>query len=332
MDGIFREFAVSALTRKKRNMTKRQFFFTYIKGQGGKLVLLTLVILVSTAVSLISPQLVRRFLDEAQSKASFSRLISTALIFMGLALLDQVFALARAYVGELIAWKATNGLREDLARHCLRLDMGFHKTHKPGELLERVDNDVNETRGFFSTLFTEIAATIPLFVGVIVFLSIEDWRLGAGAGLVAVLAILVFPRINKARTPHIARVREVHAQLSGDLQEWIQGREDIQASSSVEVMLNRLQTALQPTLQGLLGAPAEQHDGRHHPDRRHDLSLRPGLHFELWPLGEAYTGERTGHGAPLPGQASRAGLRHPGELPMDGHGPGQLRAHNAAHE
>ena len=222
-------------------MTKKQFFLKYAKGEGGNLVILTILTLLASLASLASPQLVKRFLEEAQSDASFSHLVITALVIIGLALLGQVFALGQAWLGELVAGRSTNRLREDLARHCLGLDMGFHKAHKPGELLERVDGDVNETRTFFSSLLTDIFATVPLFIGVIVCLSIEDWRLGAGAFLVTGVAIIVFPRINKARTPRIAEVREVHARLSGDLQEWIQGREDIQASSSEEVMLNRLE-------------------------------------------------------------------------------------------
>lgn len=222
-------------------MTKKQFFLKYARGEGGNLVILTVLTLLASLASLASPQLVKRFLDEARSDASFPRLIVTAMAIIGLALVGQAFALGQAWLGELISGRSTNRLREDLARHCLGLDMGFHKAHKPGELLERVDSDVNETRAFFSSLFTDIFATVPLFVGVIVCLSIEDWRLGAGAFLVTAIAVVVFPRINRARTPRIAEVREVHAQLSGDLQEWIQGREDIQASSSEAVMLNRLE-------------------------------------------------------------------------------------------
>lgn len=222
-------------------MTKKRFFLKYAKGEGGNLAILTVLTLLSSLASLASPQLVKRFLDEARSEASFPHLVATALAIIGLALVGQVFALGQAWLGELVSGRSTNRLREDLARHCLGLDMGFHKVHKPGELLERVDGDVNETRAFFSSLFTDIFATVPLFIGVIVCLSLEDWRLGAGAFLVTLVAIVVFPRINKARTPRVAEVREVHARLSGDLQEWIQGREDIQASSSEEVMLNRLQ-------------------------------------------------------------------------------------------
>lgn len=222
-------------------MTKRTFFLTYAWAERGRLAALLALTLAATGAALASPQIVRRFLDQAQAGTEPGRLLWTALAFMALALAAQGLNLARTYLGELVAWRATNKLREDLAAHCLALDMDFHKTHKPGELMERLDNDVNETRAYFSTLFTELVSTGCLFVGVIVFLWLEDWRLGTSAMFVSVVVLAVFPRINKARVPLIANVREVHAALSGDLQEWVQGREDIQASGSTGVMLDRLE-------------------------------------------------------------------------------------------
>ena len=68
-------------------------------------------------------------------------LMVTAVAFTGIALTAQGIKLAVAYVGEIVAWRTTNELRADLALHCLKLDMSFHKTHKPGELIERVDGD-----------------------------------------------------------------------------------------------------------------------------------------------------------------------------------------------
>ncbi len=61
------------------------------------------------------------------------------------------------YVGEIVAWAATNELRVDLARHCLRLDMSFHNDKRPGELIERIDGDVLEISNFFSQLVIMIS-------------------------------------------------------------------------------------------------------------------------------------------------------------------------------
>ena len=49
-------------------------------------------------------------------------------------------------MGENVAWTATNALREEMARHCLNLDMSYHNNISPGELIERIDGDVAEHR------------------------------------------------------------------------------------------------------------------------------------------------------------------------------------------
>ena len=48
------------------------------------------------------------------------------------------------YVGDGVAWDATNDLRADLVLHLLKLDLGFHNARTPGELIERVDGDVGQ--------------------------------------------------------------------------------------------------------------------------------------------------------------------------------------------
>jgi len=49
---------------------------------------------------------------------------------------QQVVSVSATYVGENVAWTATNNLRAALAYHCLHLDMGFHSDTSPGELME----------------------------------------------------------------------------------------------------------------------------------------------------------------------------------------------------
>ncbi len=53
-------------------------------------------------------------------------------------------------MAEDVGWTATNRLREDLARHCLDLDLAFHNAHTPGELIQRLDHDVRALANFFS--------------------------------------------------------------------------------------------------------------------------------------------------------------------------------------
>jgi len=64
------------------------------------------------------------------------------------------------YWSERVAWTATNALRADLAAHLIGLDLSFHQAHTPGELIERVDGDVNALAGFFSSFVVRLVSSV----------------------------------------------------------------------------------------------------------------------------------------------------------------------------
>ena len=143
-----------------------------------QVVILGFFSILSIALKLINPQIVRNFLDSAEQTAPLEKLTTSAGIFMGIALLTQVIQVFITYLGENIAWLATNTLRADLALHCLRLDMSFHKRYKAGELIERVDGDVTQLANFFSQLVIQIGGNLLLIFGVMAILWWQDWRIG----------------------------------------------------------------------------------------------------------------------------------------------------------
>src|SRR5205814_6289858 len=93
------------------------------------------------------------------------------------------------YCSERIAWTATNALRSDLALHCLRLDLSFHKSRTPGELIERIDGDVTALANFFSQFVIQILGSLLLLVGVLIALWTVDWRAGAALTLFALVTL-----------------------------------------------------------------------------------------------------------------------------------------------
>ncbi|WOD39680.1 ABC transporter transmembrane domain-containing protein [Nodosilinea sp. E11] len=96
--------------------------------------------------------------------------------------LQQGLAIATTYVSETIAWRATNTLRLDLARHALGLDLAFHKAHTPGELVERVDGDVDALSRFFSQFVLQVVGNGLLVVGVLTIRFSRLLRVGALGG------------------------------------------------------------------------------------------------------------------------------------------------------
>ena len=128
----------------------------YLQPQKPMALGLAALLFVDIILRLINPQIVRAFIDIAQAGPAPERLLRAALIFLGLALCQQGVSVGANYVGEMVAWTATNALRIDLARHCLGLDLSFHNNHTPGEMIERVDGDINNLANFFSRFVIEI--------------------------------------------------------------------------------------------------------------------------------------------------------------------------------
>ena len=214
--------------------------FRYLRPQRGPVLLLSMLVIAGIVLQLVNPQLVRRFLDGVESGQDLSELVKTALLFTAIALLAQAFKVAATYVGESVAWTATNELRADLALHCLKLDMTFHKAHKPGELIERVDGEVNQLATFFSELLIQLVSNFLLIIGVLILLWLVDWRVGTTITLLALLGIVALSLLNSRLVPRWQRVRQIDSEFFGYLEEWLKGTEVIQTNGAAPFIMGRL--------------------------------------------------------------------------------------------
>lgn len=190
-------------------------------------------------LQLLAPQVIRRFIDIAQAGGSLSALLTAGALFIGSVLGQRIFAIATTYVGETIAWTATNELRADVTKHVLRLDMGFHNTHTPGELLERIDGDIDRLANFFSEFGLRILAGGLLAIGVMILLFQEDWRLGVLIGIFTVAYLVVHTKGQQMAGPQWSLERERVADLMGFVEERMAGVKDIQTSGAIDHTMRR---------------------------------------------------------------------------------------------
>ncbi|HRW10707.1 MAG TPA: ABC transporter transmembrane domain-containing protein, partial [Caldilineaceae bacterium] len=178
-----------------------QLLTTYLRPYRWQVLLLWLLLLATLATQLINPQIIRRFLDAAEAGSALTVLLGAAGLFLAIALIEQLLGLATTYLGTNIGWQATNQLREDVVAHCLTLDREFHKTHSPGELLERIDGDINALGNLFSQLALNLLNNLLLLIGVLVMLWWVDWRIGLVITLVAAGGLLLVERLRRAAVP-----------------------------------------------------------------------------------------------------------------------------------
>jgi ABC-type multidrug transport system fused ATPase/permease subunit len=212
----------------------------HIRPQKGRFILLTVLLLVSILLRILAPQIMRAFIDSALAGGALDTLIKMALLFIGVALVQQAVSVGVKYLGEVVAWTATNDLRAELAAHALHLDMHFHNDHTPGELIERIDGDVTELATFFSQFALNLVSNGLLLVGILIALFLENAWAGLVFTVYSIVTILVLGRLKDIAVPHQKARRQAEAELYGFLEEQLAGTEDIRASGAVDHSIREL--------------------------------------------------------------------------------------------
>jgi ABC-type multidrug transport system fused ATPase/permease subunit len=154
-----------------------------------------------------------------------------------LAVLQQIISVLASYFSEIVAWTATNALRIDLTEHCLNLDLSFHNLHTPGEMIERVDGDINNLAEFFSRFVIELLGNSLLLVGILVLLWRENWLVGLGLSIFVTISMVIMLKYRNVAVPHWAAERQASAEFYGFLEERLAGTEDIRANGAEAYVL-----------------------------------------------------------------------------------------------
>lgn len=202
--------------------------------------LLALCLLAGIGFQLAVPQLLSSFIDLSTQGAALSSLMQVAVVFWAVALTSYAVNLARTYLKETVAWGATNRLRADLAAHCLRLDLAFHRQHAPGELIERIDGDVSTLARFFSELLLVAVTNGLLLLGVLVVMWVENWQIGLVFTLFAAITMVLLYAMRNIATHDFEASRQTRADLISFMEERLNGLEDIRANGGGPYTLNRL--------------------------------------------------------------------------------------------
>ena len=151
-----------------------------------------------------------------------------ALYFVGFAIMGIFFVRAITSSGQrllmaLIKQLAGAAMRKHLLRHLMTLDSGFYQVHPPGQLIERVQGDVNVINSVWSSILTAIARDLVSLIGLLSVALWIDWRWT----LIAVVGIplLILPSLLvQAYIRRRARnAREIAGRISTRLDEVFHG-------------------------------------------------------------------------------------------------------------
>jgi ABC-type multidrug transport system fused ATPase/permease subunit len=210
----------------------RRYFallLTYLRPQRRLVGMMIICILARNAVQLLYPQLIAYFIDVITLHGSVGTLVEVGVVYILAALLNQGVSMVGMYCTQYVAWTATNQLRSDLLAHCLTLDMGFHKQHTSGEMIERIDGDIDTLSNFFSDFAINLGSNLVLLLGMLVVFCVMNWLVGLLTLIYTLLALLALTSLRKRTLPYWGQMRQASASYYGFLGERLDGLEDLLA-------------------------------------------------------------------------------------------------------
>ena len=160
----------------------------------------------------------------------FRTLLILAAIYMVLMVIQQLITLASVYLSQNLSWSSTNMLRFDLTQHCINLDMTFHNEHKPGEMIERIDGDVNTLATFLSQFAVQLVTSLLVIIGSLALLFAKHWIIGLSFTAFTILAIVLMYVLRNYSVKAWEEQRQTSADMYGTIEESLSAIEDIRAN------------------------------------------------------------------------------------------------------
>ncbi len=204
----------------------------YLRAEQRPLSGLLAILVVAMSLPLAGPVLVGRFVDAAADGRPTGELLAIGVIFLVATLAGDGLQLVVTWLSVRVAWRVGNRLRLDLCRHALSLDLDWHGDHSPGQLIERIDGDIDAVTRFSSTAVLELAGNAILVVGVVVVSAFIDWRAAVLIAITVTAAVGVMAVLRRKAVPYYDAEREVQSRLYGDVEERLGGLEDLRANGA----------------------------------------------------------------------------------------------------
>jgi len=226
-----------------------------------KMVIFLAIVLVSgTGLQIFTPFIIERYIDLAISGSSIQNInnflskiglpslnmanVLSMLVFLGalymiLMFIQQLVSLLSVYISQNLSWSTTNRLRYDLTQHCVNLDMTFHNKHKPGEMIERIDGDINTLAIFLSQFSVQLITSLLFVIGVLIAFFIKHWILGLSFTIFTLLAIIVMYVLRNFSIKAWEQQRQTSADLFGTIEENLSAIEDVKANGAVNYSMKK---------------------------------------------------------------------------------------------
>lgn len=207
---------------------------SYIGKNKNLLFAMLAVMLAATVLNIFAPSLQASAIDsititENHPVIDLNELIKW-LVIMGVAYL---FSAVLTYFQNIFAAKLSQYtvriMRKDLFARISRLPIRYIDTHKHGDIMSRMTNDVENVSNSVSQSLGSLISGIIMLIGCFVMMLVYSWQLTLVSMVTIVLTLLVSKNLSKLMRKYFPLQQAKLGQLNGQIEESVSGYKTVKA-------------------------------------------------------------------------------------------------------
>jgi ATP-binding cassette subfamily B protein len=144
-----------------------------------RLGLLLGLIFVSAALGVISPFLLREFINKAYPQHDTTLVIELVSGMIALSLITSVIGVAQTWISNQVGQRVMHDLRAAVYAHLQRMSLAFFTRTRTGEVQSRIANDIGGVDSVVTSTATSIVQNVTTVMATVVAMVLLDWRLAA---------------------------------------------------------------------------------------------------------------------------------------------------------
>jgi len=239
-------------------MKKKKYFgsflMKYLKGERKIMILLAVFFISNILLQIALPQVLSYFIDSAKAGRSIGFISLIVLIYLGTIIVKMACGVCESYLAQRFGWKITNSFRKDVLEHFLKIDMEHHEKWTSGEVITRLDEDVEGLFSYFYILIFKLVGSTLLMIGVLTALALKNVIIALAMLIMCIISIWIFKAIQDYGMKLYVKRSEAISKFNGMVKEKVDNIIEIRTNGAEKYALHSIKEAMKKRFKDSLPA------------------------------------------------------------------------------
>ena len=192
-----------------------KYFIPYTK----QMIVAVLAILISAILGVIPPILIKNIVDIALPQKSLKLLVIFIVTSISITVISGLVQVGQTYLNTWIAKHIIYNMKNQMYDHLEHMSLSFFSTTNPGEIITRMNSDIDGIQDIFNTTVVNAFSSIFVLASAAVVLVSMNWKLAILGMFILPLFVSPMRKVGKLRWRIATESQEKISELNQIVQE-----------------------------------------------------------------------------------------------------------------